>query len=418
MVYTIFSILLAAAALVLAYMGYLWGAIVAWAVAAVLIARQYQLLRCGRESISIVLKAIRNGDYTFSLKNDGTGVNQSLNQIKLLVQDARREVEAQEKFLSVIIECVATGVIIIASDGFVRFINRAALSYLSLPALTHTDRLRQLYPELFAVLRATRSNEIKTITIQTEKESLQLAVQLRAVALASGEMQVITLNDINSQLDQKETDSWISLIRVMTHEIMNSVAPIRSIAEVLLNAEEPFSDATRKAIQTIHGTSDTLIRFVEDYRKFSAVPPPRRAPVEVAPLLQQAVTLIARDAEAKRISVDVNLSLGDHSIVADQSLLLQVLHNLLKNAVEATPEGGAIAITSALTRQGRPSLRVYNSGAPIDAATRPYIFIPFFTTKQGGSGIGLSLSRYIMRLHGGNLTYQPQPAGSVFVVEF
>lgn len=418
--YTVGIILFGAAAVVLAYAGSLYYACAAWAIAGALAVRQLRLLARGRQNVNTVLCAIRNNDYTFSLKHDASGINESLNRIKTLMQDARREILEQEEFLSAIIECVPTGMIITNAEGLVRFNNRAALGYLSLPALTHTNKIRQLYPALAATLESIRDNESRTVAIETEKESRQLMVQRITVSLNSCETHIITLNDIHAPLDQRETDSWISLIRVMTHEIMNSVAPIRSISEVLLqDSNDALAPTAVKAIETIYSTSDSLMRFVEDYRKFSAVPQPKLTVVPVNSLIEQAATRIASEAHAKGISVSIELRASFSTLTADRGLVLQVLHNLLKNAVEASPShGGAIVLSTLRAPTGRPAVSVFNSGTPIDAQIRPYIFTPFFTTKAGGSGIGLSLSRYIMRLHGGNLTYHPARGGNQFILEF
>lgn len=416
--YTVWSLVLSAAAVVLAYEGHLAYAGAAWATAGGLAARQLYLAARGKRNVKIVLKAIRNKDYSFSLRRDASGVNESLNRIKEVVQEAGREIRAREEFLSVVIERVPTGVIIASGDGFVRYSNRAALAYLSLPALTHMNKIRQLYPALSAVLETLASNESRTAAIETEKESRQILVQRITIALDSHETHIITLNDIKAPLDQRETDSWISLIRVMTHEIMNSVAPIRSIAEVLIERDSALTPPAAKAVATIYSTSDSLLRFVADYRKFSAVPQPKLAAVAVDTLLAQATTRVASEASARGINISSEIGSSVSTLYADGGLILQVLHNLLKNAVEATPARGTITIAASLARTGRPQISVYNSGEAIDAQIRPYIFTPFFSTKPDGSGIGLSLSRYIMRLHGGNLTYHPMRLGSRFDLEF
>lgn len=414
--YTIISILLTIAAIVLATKGILWGAILCGIIASVLMVYNYIILQRSKSNVVTVLKAVKNNDHSFYLKDDNMGINQTLNQIKSLIQATQKEIRDQELFLSIIIDKVPTGIIITTPGGTVRFINRAALSYLGLPVVTHLHRIRQVYPELYATLDSMGNSESKGVSIQTEKEVQELTVERTTADLASGTAHIITLNDINSQLDQRETDSWMSLIRVMTHEIMNSIAPIRSISEVLL--EEIQDEVTHQAIQTIHDTSDNLIRFVEDYRKFSAVPQPQPTPIEVRKLLEQATTLISSELQSRNVTLQIRINNEVETINADRNLLMQVIQNLLKNALQATPEGGEITLTTDVNSANRALLKIYNSGEAIPEDIRQYIFIPFFTTKEGGSGIGLSLSRYIMRLHGGNLRYLPQPGGSAFILEF
>ena len=415
--YTILGILLMAAAVILAGAGIPWGAAGCGFGAAAVMVYGMVALRRSKANVATVLKAVRNQDFSFYLKDDATGINQTLNQIKNHIRRIQKEVVDRERFLSIIIDKVPTGVLIATPEGSVRFINRSALTLLGLPVLTHLHRLRQLYPELYETIEGMKEEAAScVVTIQTEKEVHELTVEHTRVDLANGTARIITLNDINTQLNRRETDSWMSLIRVMTHEIMNSIAPIRSISEVLL--EEPCDPATGRALQSIHDTSDNLIRFVEDYRKFSSVPQPEPVPIDLGSFLPETAALIRPGLAARRIELEISLKKGATEIRADRSLLAQVLLNLLKNALEAAPEGGRITLTSDLNGAGRPILTVYNSGEPIPEEIRPYIFIPFFTTKEGGSGIGLSLSRYIMRLHGGNLRYLPGAEGAAFVLEF
>lgn len=420
--FSLLSIVLVAAGITLAALGYIWWAILCGLVASFFILRSYIALKISHKNIITVLKAVENNDHTFYLKESSyieynKGFNQTLNQIKSLIQATQKEVRAQELFLSQIIEQVPTGILITTSKGSVRFINNAALSYLSLPVVTHLHRIRQVYPELFEALMEMRDNESRSVTIQNEKEIQQLVVEKNSTHLASEMVTVITFNDINSELERRETDSWISLIRVMTHEIMNSIAPIRSISEVLL-LQENQDDINHQAIKTIHDTSDNLIRFVDDYRKFSSVPQPELIELDVKEVLDQAIMLIKDDVQKKGIEVKMDLTNGHNTFFADKNQIMQVLQNLLKNALEATPNCGSIEISTGITHTQKNIIKIYNSGQPIPDNIREYIFIPFFTTKEGGSGIGLSLSRYIMRLHGGNLRYLAQPNGSTFILEF
>lgn len=421
-IYLILSIALITAAITLAAMGFIWGAILCGLLASLLMMRSYKVFRKSQQNIITVLKAVENNDHTFYLKeNNGEssnkGFNQTLNQIKHLIQETQKEVRDQELFLSQIIEQVPTGIIIMNEEGSVRFINQSALTYLSLPVITHLYRIRQVYPELYDAIIECPENESKSVVIQTEKEIQQLIVEKSHTSLASEVVTVITINDFNSELEQRETDSWISLIRVMTHEIMNSIAPIRSISEILLSQEQNQNEEIYPAIKTIHDTSDRLIRFVDDYRKFSSVPQPQPSELLLEPLIAESAALIMGDLKAKSIALNIDLSAEVEVISADKNLMMQVLQNLLKNALEATPEGGIIEITSGRTVSKKLFIQIFNSGEPIADDVRPYIFIPFFSTKAGGSGIGLSLSRYIMRLHGGNLRYVSHPKGSSFLLE-
>lgn len=421
--YTIFSIVLTIAGIFLATQGATWWALLCGTVAILFIVKSYLTLKKSQQNIITILKAIENSDHSFYFKEskgseNNKDFNHTLNKIKELIQRTQEEVRDHERFLAQIIEQVPTGIIITSPEGTIRFINHAALSYLSLPVVTHLHRIRQVYPELYTTITEMKEHESKSVSIQTEKEIQELVVERNTTELAYETVTIITINDINNELEERETDSWISLIRVMTHEIMNSIAPIRSISETLLDNPEGHDEVTHQAIQTIHNTSEHLIRFVDNYRKFTSVPQPHTEIIDIQGLLNQANLLIQEEVQKKEIRLSVHLNQNALQISADRSLLMQVLQNLLKNAAEATDIGGEIIISSDLNNNKRPLIKIYNSGTPIPEEIKAYIFIPFFTTKENGNGIGLSLSRYIMRLHGGNLRYNAQPHGNTFTIEF
>lgn len=426
MIHLILCFVLTVASILLAAMGHLWLAVACGALALVITLRLYRAVRRSHANILTVLQAIENNDHTYYLSENGAlasdrRFNETLNRIKLIIQTTREEVRQNELFLTKIIEQVPTGIIITTPRGAVRFINQAALRHLSLPIITHLHRIGQVYPELFDLLSSMTDNDSRSLTIHTEKEARSLVFERTTITIPTGTVHIYSIQDIEDELTRKETDSWMSLIRVMTHEIMNSIAPIRSVSEILLSemrVAKKDDEATIQAIETIHDTSEGLIRFVEDYRKFSAVPQPQPGRVDVQKLIAGAVFLKEVDFRDKGIEVKVSVADELSALTADTALIMQVLHNLLKNALEATPLGGEVRITAQLNSSRRPTIEVFNTGAPIPDEVKDYIFVPFFTTKDGGSGIGLSLSRYIMRLHGGNLRYRPHTDGVVFVMEF
>ena len=426
MIYLILCFVFTVASIALATFGHLWAAGACGAFALAITVRLYRAVQRSRANILTVLQAIENNDHTYYLSENGTWdsdsrFNETLNRIKHIIRTAREEVRQNELFLTRIIEQVPTGIIITTPQGAVKFVNRAALRHLSLPVVTHLHRIGQVYPELFDLLSSMKDDDSRSFTIHTEKETRSLVFERTTIAIATGLVHIYSIQDIEDELVRRETDSWMSLIRVMTHEIMNSIAPIRSVSEVLLSdmrETKTEDEATIQAIETIHDTSEGLIRFVEDYRKFSAVPQPQPSEVDVRRLIGQAVLLKESDFRDRRIVVEVAVSDELSTLTADTNLIMQVLHNLLKNALEATPPDGKVRITAQLNLSRRPAIEVFNTGTLIPDEVKDYIFVPFFTTKDGGSGIGLSLSRYIMRLHGGNLRYRPHADGVVFAMEF
>ncbi len=417
--YLYLSLALVASALLAVYWGEgLWASLLICGLGGV-VALLYDKLRRHRASVGVILKAIENSDYSYRLSpRDGRLTSEVLNRIKTIVLSAREDMRTSEAFLSDILSQVPTGVVIVEQEGLVRYANEAALRLLSVPLLGHIRRLESVYPELTATLLSMRHGDACLQTIYSDRESRQLSLSLSEVTHRGDRLRIIILSDIEGDLDRHETDAWIRLTRVLTHEIMNSIAPIRSISEVLLSDEDlaRVSPSSREAIEAISNTSGHLISFVERYRRFSSVPQPQLATLSLLEEVQRTTRLLASEITARAIRLSV---VGDDlEVEADASLIHQVLHNLLRNALDATTPGGEIRISLLLGQHTRPCVEIYNSGEPIGEEVRSCMFIPFFSTKEHGSGIGLSLSRYIMRLHGGNLRYRPSAGGATFVMEF
>jgi two-component system, NtrC family, nitrogen regulation sensor histidine kinase NtrY len=384
-------------------------------------------------NILFLLNALDNGDYSFHFSESNLSrrekeLNTMLNRIKEILANARKEVIENEKFLSLIIESVSTGIIILDDFGHVQTVNKSALQVLGLPVFTHLNQLSGVnedFPELF---RNMKSGDNPQITIANECEEMQVSLRLSEIKLKNGRMKVITLNNIGNELETKEMESWIRLIRVMTHEIMNSIAPITSLSETLLllhkmpkprETDENLKSNTIEAFETIHTTAKGLLSFVDSYRKFTGIPKPVIQPFALKPLLDKVLHLEQKVIEEKNIKLKLISIDEDVELLADEKLITQVLVNLMKNAIEAIgqTENGQIIIRCNKQTTGQVSIDICNTGKPIPKEVLPHIFIPFFTTKETGTGIGLSVSRYIMRLHGGKLTHSTSPEGwTVFTV--
>ena len=369
-------------------------------------------------NIIFLLNALENGDYTYrfyegkSTKRERE-MYQLFNRIKEILENARKEVIENEQFLSLILESVSTGIVIVDDSGIVRRVNQTALEMLGLPVLTHLKQLHtvdETYPELFQNLKIGDSRQL---ALTTEKEEFPVSLHVSQIRLKSGMMRIMTLNNIGNELEMKEMESWIRLIRVMTHEIMNSIAPITSLSETMrslyndsnMDMNELRQD-TLEAFETINSTSSGLLSFVESYRKFTSVPQPKKTVFNLTALIEKVVKLHEQTIHEKNI--EIRLPAGESvSVFADENLIRQVLTNLVKNAIEAvgTSDNERIEFSIHTQVTGNIALDIANTGKLIPAEILPHIFVPFFTTKPNGSGIGLSLSRYIMRLHGGKLLH-------------
>lgn len=373
------------------------------------------------QNFLFLLNALDNGDYSFHFSENKISVREKelnimMNRIKNILTNARKEVIENEKFLSIILESVSTGIIIIDERGIVQNLNTPALSILGLSKFTHINQLKLINESFPFQFQQLKVGDHIQIQIPNEREEQQVSVHVSELILKKGNMKILTLNNIGNELERKEIESWIRLIRVMTHEIMNSIAPINSLSVTLLQIlkdenirmnEDELKENTLEAFETIHTTAKGLLNFVESYRKFTGISQPQKKIIQVGELIERNVKLFETQAKEKEIALKVQLPEEEELIVeADENLINQVLVNLIKNAMEVIePQKGQVCISAKKTENGRIRIDVLNNGENIQADVLPHIFVPFFTTKSKGSGIGLSLSRYIMRLHEGKLTH-------------
>ena len=232
------------------------------------------------------------------------------------------------------------------------------------------------------------------------------------VGILAGD-RIIAVNDIDRELDDKELESWIRLTRVLTHEIMNAVTPVMSLSDTLLRLHGNRDDDTYRGLEAIHATSKSLISFVESYRSFTRIPAPEMELLDVRKFLERIVMLVSRQIEEQHIRVDIRVEPEDLILYADGNQITQVILNLLKNAAGAigTREGGVIALSAFCNDEEHVIVDVANNGEPISEEVSQHIFVPFFTTKEHGSGIGLSVSRQIMRMHNGSIMLKHSLAG-------
>ncbi len=372
------------------------------------------------QNILFLLNALENGDYSFHFSETKLSarekeLNNMLNRIKEILVNARKEVIENEKFLSMIVESVSMGILIIDDRGIVQMVNQSTLDLFGLPVFTHINQLNSIDEKFPALFHSLQAGDNIHIPASNEREELQLSLNVSLIKLKRGVMRVITIHNIGNELENKEMESWIRLIRVMTHEIMNSIAPITSLSETLLSLlkadsrkenENILKQNTIDAFETINSTASGLLSFVESYRKFTSVPKPEKKYFPAGELIQKVVQLYNGTIREKDIELIIN-SNDDIYLFADPKLITQVLVNLVKNSIEALEKTAnkKLIIKIEKHKEEKVTIEVMNTGEPIPADVLAHIFIPFFTTKDSGSGIGLSVSRYIMRLHGGKLQH-------------
>lgn len=342
--------------------------------------RLYRHYRRNLKKVSFLFDSIDNVDFAFrfpteNVSKDDRILNQSLNRIKLVLQHARDEQMEREKYYEQIINSVDTGIMVVDGHDKVLQHNRAALRALHVEVLTHLNQVRM-------PLKDNR-----------------LAKHETPAMLRGKPVRIITLSNVSQELSNQEIDSWVKLIRVLTHEIMNTITPITSLCEILLKKVMLPSSSAREelltGLSTIHKTGAELLSFVNNYRRFTHVPTPHPSLFYVEPFLKRMVTLCGHEAV-------MTVTPKDLIAYGDESLMAHVVTNILKNAVEA----GAAHIWLKAYSDEREAIvmEISNDAGLIPEDVEAHIFVPFFTTKKEGSGIGLSLSRQIMRVCGGSLS--------------
>lgn len=379
------------------------------------------------KNILFLLNALDNGDYSFNFAETNISrrereLNQMMNRIKEILSNARQDVIEREKFLSIIIQNVPTGILILDEKDNIRNTNRAASRFLGLPILTHLNQLKILdptFPQFFKDLKV--SDDHKQITVVGEKEVSQVSLRVSEIKIQGENLRIITLYSIQDELDRREMESWTKLVRVMTHEIMNSIAPITSLSEMLIymyetdSQNENIKNITVDSLSTINTTAKELAGFVDSYRQFSGVATPHLKEIDLLPFIDAILNLERAELEDRKIEVIIQSNVEAISVLGDSTQLSRVLVNIIKNAIEAfgTVKCKTIKI-DILVLGDKVQIDISNNGIPIPNNVLENIFIPFFTTKDSGSGIGLSVSRYIMRLHDGNLKHSYENGWTIF----
>ena len=351
--------------------------------------RLYRHYRRNIKKVTFLFDAIDNGDFSFNFptekrfKEDNI-LHQSLNRIKLFLQHTREEQMDREKYYEQILNAVDTGILVVDSHDNILQHNQAALRLLDTDVLTHMNQ------------------------VKGKLKDEHLAKHETQAMLKDKHVRIIALSDVSHELSNQEVDSWIKLIRVLTHEIMNTITPVTSLSETLLTRVTEDKDL-KQGLETIHKTGTELLAFVNNYRRFTHVPQPQPALFYVEPFLERMAMLC-------NLEVEISVSPKDLLAYADESLLSHVVTNLLKNAVEAFKEKrklSFIRLQAYANAQESIIIDVSNNAGLIPEDVASHIFIPFFTTKPEGSGIGLSLSRQIMRVSGGSLSLHQDKAQGI-----
>ena len=386
-------------------------------------------LNSTNRKLSFFLESIENEDSTLLMTTNEPNqpireLYQSLNKVNKQIQQVKIESRQQEQYFQTLLEQVATGIINFDTNGFVLHANQAIKKMLGIHVLTHVNQLERVNGNLFQAVKNIKPFEQKLISVEGDRGIIQLSLKATSFKARDNELTLLSLQDIRHELDEKELDSWMKLIRVLMHEIMNSIAPITSLSESLCNfysvdgrlvlpqeVNEATIQTTVRGLNVIKEQGLGLMQFVESYRKLSGLPKPVKKIIRLDELFGKIKILFASIEKSDRMELTVKLQNPGMELFADENLVVQVLVNLLKNAIQANENNtkGKIKLVAGLNPDRLPEIRIADNGPGIPADIVDQIFIPFFTTRENGSGIGLSLSRQIMQLHGGTLQVHSIP---------
>lgn len=378
-------------------------------------------------------ESVRYADFTVKFRADNKlgktfeEVNQQLNGVLEAFRQARAEKEANLHYINTIVQHVNVGLLSFDASGNIELINNAAFRALGIYRLRNISELNNsIHVRLYEILKNLPSGS-KTL-YETSSEQ-QITINSTTVSLRGRVIKLVSLQNIQSELQEKELDAWLNLTKVLRHEIMNSVTPIVSLASTMREIIEiDLSDKTeiketvddlREALQTIENRSKGIMNFVNAYREFTTIPKPVFQETNSKTLVSHLLNLVQPQIKEKNIQLNTDFK-HDFEVKADTDHIEMVLINLMKNAIEAVENkiNPEIKIKTYQADNQR-FIEISDNGSGIEPEALEKIFIPFYTTKKTGSGIGLSLSRQIMQMHGGNLkVFSKVGEGSRFLVIF
>ncbi|MDO9576492.1 MAG: ATP-binding protein [Candidatus Cloacimonadales bacterium] len=373
------------------------------------------------------LESIRYSDFSRSFKIEGLGtaydeLKEAFNDVIEDFQKIRSQKEEHYHYLQNVIQHIGISLIAFQKDGTVEMINNSAKKLFQISRLRNIDELENYSRELVEKLKSLKSGDRILLQVTNNDMMLQLAIYATEFKIRTRNIILVSIQDIQSELEEQEMEAWQKLIRVLTHEIMNSITPIASLSstinELLKDIDttdskpQEIDDETvidiRNSLKTINKRSIGLIHFVESYRNLTRIPKPKFTIVPVKDIFHNVHLLMEKDIKLKGIECVMDITPPSLELTADEELIEQVLINLLKNAIHSLTdmENPRIEMKAFMDKRGRIAIQLLDNGPGILPEVIDKIFVPFFTTKPDGSGIGLSLSKQIMRMHGGTLTAQ------------
>lgn len=372
-----------------------------------------------RRKVAYMLDALEDKELNFRFderRMAGRKFNRTLNRLRNIFDKERHEIIEQEKYFGMMLDHVRTGVAVIEKDGRVNYCNQTALTLLGIATFSHIRQLRQVSESLYNAFLTVTDDAEERASYYNESGKMTISLTASSALIGKTQVRVVAFNDISSEIAENEQESWSKLIRVLTHEIMNTVTPIASLSETLLKFDG-VDDEVRNGLDTISQSSKGLIKFVDSYRNLTRIAPPVKKAFYFKELADRVMNLTNEQALLSGVQCTYTEKTDDIILYADEGQITQIMLNLVKNAIQA--DAKTVEITAEINPSEHIIINVFNDGSPISRESQEEIFVPFFTTKQDGTGIGLSLSRQIMRMHNGTISLtRSDENGTVFTLLF
>ncbi len=399
----------------------------------------FRYIEITNKKLTRFLESIRFSDFSTGFSHDNKlgnsfkELNKSFTSVLDAFRQARAEKEEHLNYLNTIVQHVTTGLLSFDEEGNVGLVNQTAKRFLKTPQMHNIGEIAEHHAPLYKKLLNLKPGEKILYRLASDTH---LAIHSVEIKLRGRNYKLVAFQNIHAELQSKEVEAWQNLTRVLRHEIMNSITPIASLTGTLNEIlNEDISEVEghqyqmpadsiqdlREGLNTIENRSHGLIRFVDAYRDYTSIPKPKFTIVKVAELFEHIEQLLSAEFRSMGILFTTRIDREDLKITADRELIEMVLINLLKNSREALSEreGSKIELSAQTDAEGRLLLEVKDNGPGIIKEAQEQIFIPFYTTKRGGSGIGLALSRQIMQLHNGELTVKSEPEiYTIFTLRF
>ena len=372
-------------------------------------------------SLNNFLISVRQRGFNASFpvkEGKGNELFRTFNKIIETFQELSLEKERQYQFLSTLTESIETGIVVFDDNEHIEWLNPEAKRLLSKPGITSLEKLGQYQSDLSATIRTLRPGKKQISKLKKGEDQIEVSVQVSIIDIAGERKNVVLIQNIHREMEIKEIEAWQKLTRVMRHEIMNSMTPIVNLTEAvnkvlssknsLEESDEDLQDI-KESLLSVENRGKGLLKFVNAYKHFSTIPDLTIANFKAREMIDRIKALLDPTLEKNKIRIEQDIKPDNLEIRADEKLLEQVLINILKNSIEAFGEDGGEIEIFCRQDEDHVLMRISDNGKGIESEVLEKIFIPFFTTKPEGSGIGLSLSRQIIQKHGGTINIWSQP---------